>query len=339
MLNLGRCRLSAASRREYSVRAVDLVNDSVVVDMLGLLTLDWPRFFGWLDDPNSFTLNDLQVIRTSGITLFHPAVDLNTVKSYQKARDLFAKWNSFLDARADIFARVACCNDLDEAKATGKIGVLLGMQNSSHFRTTEDVGLFHNCGQRVSQLTYNEANQLGYGCVEPNDPGLTPYGVSVVTAMNACGMAIDVSHAGERTTLDTFEASTKPVLITHSNCKALVGHPRCKSDAVITAMAKQGGVMGITSIRNFVSSARTVTINDVLDHFDHVARLVGVEYIGIGSDMDPRGGPASYRIDGLNTPERMFALTDGLMQRGYSGTAIKGILGGNFRRVLSQLTA
>lgn len=112
----------------------------------------------------------------------------------------------------------------------------------------------------------------------------------VVERMNAVGMAIDVSHCGDRTTLDAFEFSQKPVLITHSNCRALVpGHPRCKTDEAILAVKKSGGVMGITGVRNFIRDKEPTTIEHMLDHYDHVARLIGVEHLGVGSDMDPDG--------------------------------------------------
>ena len=165
-------------------------------------------------------------------------------------------------------------------------GILVGFQSSDHFRTAEDVARFHALGQRVSQLTYNARNRIGCGCFEARDTGLTPYGAQIVAAMNRAGMVIDVSHCSERTSLDAFAASTKPVLVTHSNCRSLVANPRCKSDTVIRAMAARGGVMGITAVAAFVSGRRRATIEDVLDHFDHVARRSASSTSGIGSDVD-----------------------------------------------------
>jgi membrane dipeptidase len=156
--------------------------------------------------------------------------------------------------------------------------------------TLDDVDLFHGLGQRVSQLTYNARNLIGNGSTERRDDGLSDYGLAVVSRMNQVGMAVDVSHSGDRTTLDAIEASTRPVLITHSNCRALVpGHPRCKTDEAIRKMAAAGGVMGITGVRMFVRAEEPTTIEHVLDHFDHVARLTSVEHVGLGSDMDLDG--------------------------------------------------
>jgi len=237
--------------------------------------------------------------------------------------------------------------------------VILGLQNAQHFRRLDDVNTFRDLGQRVAQLTYNSRNLIGNGSTERRDDGLSDYGVAVVQRMNEVGMAVDVSHCGDRTTLDAFEVSRRPVLITHSNCRALVpGHPRVKSDEAIRAMAKSGGVMGITAVRMFVRDREPTTIEHVLDHFDHVAKLVGVEHLGVGSDIDLDGyddmppelnkrlragykGSYGFRekidVEGLDHPKRMFDLTEGLIRHGYNDPDIEGVLGGNFVRVLSDI--
>ena len=335
MLNFGRARLYAGSERQYSVRTIELVERSVVIDMLGLLTQDWPKLYRWHDDPSSFETADFERLRNSGITMFHPAVDLNAADPHTASVRLLNAWNGFLQAHPDKLLRISGCEDLTACRQSNRIGILLGMQNSDHFRTAADVSYFYSLGQRTSQLTYNGPNRIGYGCLERTDLGLTPFGLSVVEAMNRTGMIIDVSHAGERTTLEAFEASSRPVLITHSNCKALAAHPRCKSDEVIKTMARRNGVMGITSIRAFVSRETNVTVDDALNHFDHVARLVGPQHVGIGSDTDLEGRKLDVR--GLSHVYRVYELTEGLVRRRYSDSDIEGILGGNFRRVLSSI--
>jgi membrane dipeptidase len=155
--------------------------------------------------------------------------------------------------------------------------------------------------------------------------------------MNKIGMAIDVSHCGQRTSLDAISSSKKPVLITHSNCRALApGVARCKPDEVIRAAARSGGVIGITAVRRFVRDTDPVTIEDVLDHFDHAVSLVGVDHVGIGSDFDLDPHP-SYDIPGLNHPKRIYELTDGLLRRGYTGAHVSLMLGGNFERALRDI--
>ena len=131
-------------------------------------------------------------------------------------------------------------------------------------------------------------NAIGSGYMDV-DTGLTPFGIEVVSAMNHTGMAIDLSHCGPRTTADTCKLSARPVLFTHANCRALNPHPRNKTDEAIKKMAATGGVMGITGVRLFVRATEPVTIEHVLNHFDHVVKLVGVEHVGVGSDIDLDG--------------------------------------------------
>jgi membrane dipeptidase len=344
MINLGRFRLFADDRAPVSARAVELVGRSMVVDMLGLLTLDWPKLWSWQREPAAFGPADLAALRASGVKVFHPAVEPDDPHPYEAALDWLSGWNRLLDRRPDCFVRIDSGQGFQRVRAEGKVGILVGFQSSNHFRAAADVASFHALGQRVSQLTYNARDRIGCGCFEAQDTGLTPYGAEIVAAMNRVGMVVDVSHCSERTCLDAFAVSRQPVLITHSNCRTLADNPRCKSDAVIRTMAARGGVMGITAVAAFVSGRTPARLDDVLDHFDHVARVAGVEHVGLGSDVasdavDPRTGrvPARYAVQGLPPARRVFDLTEGLIRRGYSDPAIELILGGNFQRVLSAI--
>ena len=304
--------------------------------MLGLLTLDWPLLDRWHQDPSAFTDADFRKLRSSGIDVFHPAVAFET-QSHEVTRTWFEKWNRFIAWHPDYFLRVDGPNDLARAKQESRIGIILGMQDANHLRSVDDVDAFYRMGQRLTQLTYNSANDLGDGCKVSQDRGLTAFGLAVVERMNSIGMAIDVSHCGQRTSLDAIAASKKPVLITHSNCRALApGVARCKPDEVIRAAARSGGVLGITAVRHFVRTKNPVTIEDVLDHFDHAVKLVGVEHVGLGSDFDLDAHP-SYDIPGLNNLNRVYELTEGLLRRGYTEADLALMLGGNFERALRQI--
>jgi membrane dipeptidase len=359
MINRGRFRLFANSFTEYSSKAVDLVGRSTVIDMLSVLTLDFPKQGKWFKDPETFTPSDLQPYTESGINVLHPAIGMGGPNAYESALQFFASWNGFIAGNGDYFTRIDSAPDLKRVKKSGKIGVILGLQNSEHFRRPEDVDLFRGLGQRVSQLTYNARNLIGNGSTERRDEGISDFGISIIERMNKAGMAVDVSHCGDRTTLDAFEISKKPVLITHSNCRALVpGHPRLKTDEAIKKVGENGSVIGITAVRMFVKGDEPTTIEHVLDHFDHVKKLIGPQHLGVGSDIDLYGYDAmppelnkqlraSYKgsygfrekldIEGLNHPKRMFDLTDGLIRRKYSDSEIEGILGGNFERVLTTI--
>jgi len=359
MINRGRYKLFARSPITYSARAIELIKRVIVMDMLSPFVISPSKGSKWFSNPDSFTPADLQRFQDSGINIFHIAVGTGGRDAHLGTLRFIAAWNSFLSNHDQHLMRVDSPADLERVKGSGKVGVLLGVQNSEHFQSAEDVNLFHGLGQRVSQLTYNTRNLIGNGATERRDEGLSDFGVSIVERMNKVGMTVDVSHCGDRTTLDAFEVSKKPVLITHSNCRALVpGHPRLKTDEAIKKMAATGGVMGITGVRMFVKADEPTTVEHVLNHFDHVVKLVGVEHVGVGSDMDLDGyddmppeenkklragykGSYSFRekidIEGLDHPQRMFDLTEGLIRRKYNDKDIELILGGNFKRALAQI--
>jgi membrane dipeptidase len=359
MLNLGRYQLFGAGTPQYSARALALMERALVIDMLCPLTLDFAQQARWEANPELLPEAMVRELKDSGINVMHPAVGLGGPNAYEQALLFFSRWNSLLAGSDTRFMRIDTAGDLARVKASGKVGVLLGLQNSEHFRTPADVALFHGLGQRVSQLTYNSRNLIGNGSTERRDEGISDFGAAIIERMNAVGMAVDVSHCGDRTTLDAFELSKKPVLITHSNCRVLAnGHPRDKADEAILAVKKSGGVMGITGVRMFVRDREPTTIEHALDHFDHVRRLIGSEHLGVGSDIDLHGyddmppdqnarlragykGSYGFRekidIEGLDHPKRMFDLTEGLIRRKYSDAEIEGILGGNFRRVLTAI--
>ena len=196
---------------------------------------------------------------------------------------------------------------------------------------------------------------IGSGSTDRVDGGVSSFGEAIVQAMNAAGMLVDVSHCGDRTTLDAIALSAGPIAITHSNCRALNRHPRNKTDEAIRACAAKGGVMGITGVRNFVRGSDPTNVGHMVDHVEHVARLVGIEHVGIGSDADLHGYDdmppdqyeqlkaaydASYAfrgkidIDGFDHPRKIFDLTEELIRRRHSDADIALILGGNFRRLL-----
>jgi membrane dipeptidase len=283
--------------------------------------------------------------------------------NYDDGIRFFAEWNGFLAAYSDWFTRVDDASDFARAKSSNKLGVMITFQNSQHFRRPEDVNTFWSLGQRISQLTYNMNNGIGSGFLEQRDGGLSIFGQSIVERMNQVGMVVDLSHCGDQTTMDGIAASKRPVIFTHANCRALAPNlTRLKTDEAIRAMAKTGGVMGVSFIRFMVRETEPVTIEHVLDHIDHAVKLVGVDHVGVGSDLDMVGNPnpiggggdprtqpnfARYKyhedsagkitIAGLDHPKRMFDLTDGLIRRRYTDANIAGILGGNAVRVLTDI--
>ena len=362
----GRYQLFAQSSAQYSARAVRLVESSIVVDLLNQFQFpDFavrpPKIDQWLSQPGSFTAEDAARYQGSGITSFSLGAGAG---SYEDGVMFYARWNGFLAGYSDWFTRIDDIADFTRAKAQKKVGVMLTFQDSTHFRTPDDVRTFFGLGQRISQLTYNFNNRIGSGFLEQRDGGLSVFGLSILQRMEQVGMAVDVSHCGDQTTLDALAAAKKPVIFTHATARALVpGHLRCKTDEAIQQMAKSGGVMGIAMIRFMVRNSEPVTIEHVLDHVDYVAKLVGVEHVAIGSDLDVVGNPnavngggfdprtqpnfsryqyhedgdGAINIRGLNHSKRVFDLTEGLIRRGYTDAQIAQILGGNAVRVLGTI--
>lgn len=348
---------SAASQRDlskYSSRARAIVERALVIDMLAPLRLDLR------EDAYAFPLTDAQIadFRLSGIDVFHNSWGLTGPDARERVAEHLAGWHGYVARQSDLFTLVGKAADLDRAKREGKIAVISGVQNAEHFRSRADVKFFHGLGLRCAQLTYNSQTVIGSGSTEREDGGLSDYGVEIVAEMEKVGMLIDVSHCGERTTLDAIEFAKGPIAITHSNCRALNDHPRLKSDEAIRKLAAKGGVMGITGVRMFVSAKEPTTLETMVDHIDHVAKLVGIEHVGIGSDADLYGYDAlpaeqlkelkaAYKasygfreridIEGFDRPTKTFELTEALIRRGYSDGDIEAVLGGNFRRLLGQV--
>jgi membrane dipeptidase len=353
MLNTGLYRVSAASPQRYAKRVVDLVKGSIIIDMLGPLTLDFrPEAYA-----GELTEQQVADFRASGITAFHDAVGVGGRDAYAATLKFLLSQEGFVARNTGLFSLVNKASDIDRAKSQNKIAVIMGLQNSEHFRTPADVKDFYELGQRVSQLTYNSQTLIGSGSTEREDGGLSDFGVSIVKAMNDCGMLVDTSHCGDRTTLDGIKLSSVPTAITHSNCRAINNHPRTKTDEAIKALGATGGVMGITGVRNFLSATEPTNISNVVDHIDHVARLIGMDHVGIGTDADLYGYDkmqpdqyaklkAGYKdsyafrdkidTDGFNGPLKMYNLVEELVRRNYSDDNIRAILGGNFRRLLGS---
>ena len=357
-VNRSRYRLFGQST-EYSARAVQQVEESLVIDMLDqfLYRKDQQSTLrAWLTKPGAFTAADFARFRDSGINAINFGEGVDT---YEEGIRLFADWNGFAAAYPDWLLRIGRGADFQKAKSSGRYGILFGLQDAKQFGRVEDVDTFYGLGQRVSQLTYNFRNLIGNGAFEPHDDGISEFGARIVARMNQVGMAVDCGHAGDRTMLDAFSISRRPVIVSHGNCRALnPGHPRCLTDEAIQALAKQGGVMGINFISFMVKDREPTSVDDVVDHFDHVARLVGVEHVGVGSDMgiesndwgDPKvlaqiltSADKRYRVHRreavarLDHPKRTYDLTEALIRRQYTDEHIRLILGENWRRVLTEV--
>ena len=248
--------------------------------------------------------------------------------------------------------------DIRHAKAQGKVAIILGFQDTKPFGA--DLTLlrtFYRLGVRCMQLVYSGRNLLGDGCCETTDCGLSFAGREVIEEMNRLGILIDLSHCGDATTLETVEFSRDPVAFTHANARAVFDSGRNKTDEQLLALAEKGGVIGVTPHPAFVNRwLPNPTLDDFLDHLDHIVKLIGVAHVGLGMDfvekMKDAGTvlPASVywrtrRPDmfgtvqdaiqksyaqGIESIARLPNVTRALLGRGYEAEDIRKILGGNF---------
>jgi membrane dipeptidase len=246
--------------------------------------------------------------------------------------------------------------DLLEAKHQGQLGVFFGLQSASCLeQDRKRVRLLHKLGLRVLQLTYMERNFLGDGCLEPENRGLTHYGIQVVRDCNRVGILVDCSHVGIRTTLDAVHHSSKPIVISHTAVRAIADNPRCVTDEQMLAVARKGGTIGITPYAPFIRTDRTPTLDDFIDHFDYAIKLIGEDHVTVATDMfdgktkvnwpTPLYYPeitrgAAYttrRVPAFSRKSHLVDLVEGFLRRGYGRTVIEKVLGANFLRVVSEV--
>jgi membrane dipeptidase len=243
-------------------------------------------------------------------------------------------------------------DDVLRARERGELAVGLHFQGTSPFE--DELGwveLFGALGVRHALMAYNEKNRVGCGCHVPEDTGLTEFGRSLVREMNRTGMIVDCAHTGYRTSMETIEASTSPVIVSHTNARALCDHPRCVPDDQIEACAAKGGVLGMTGLSAFLGGAGA-TPERLVDHIDHIANLVGPEHVGLGLDYvydietfdefvarmpDPYPPGAGYRGMQQIELEQVPRITEELLRRRYDEKEIRGILGENWLRLCREL--
>ncbi len=281
-------------------------------------------------------------------------------------RDLAAV-REIIDRNCQILHLVEGADDIRHANATGRIGIIIGMQDTEPIgRDLPVLRILKEVGVRVIQLTHNRQCYAGTGCVEP-DSGLTQFGRQLVAEINRLELVIDVSHCGPQTTLDAIRCSAFPVMCTHANPIALCPSPRNKSDEVITELAARGGVIGATAWAPILhrGTRRRPTLSDLMDCLDYVIELAGPDHVGIGSDLcddltptpetwEPTYGPQGsfpevtgglgdwYRFDtsmveGLDTIEQMPRVIDAVARR-YAPSVANNILGRNVLRVFETVT-
>jgi membrane dipeptidase len=259
-------------------------------------------------------------------------------EGYAAGLDNIAAWlHRFADDRLGLLP-VRTAGDIRRAKAAGRVGVVLGWQNASPIEDRLDrLALFHALGVRIIQLTYH-------------------FGVSAVAEMNRLGILIDLSHVGDRTSLEAIDHSAGPVTFTHANARAFFDHPRNKTDEALRRLAARGGVIGANAFPPFLRRGFESTVADYVDAIDDLVGRVGIDHVGIGTDYTqdqppaffkglfaeqgtrPRPEPIGYpdpllHPRGMETPDTLSSVAEELRRRGYDEPSVQKVLGGNWLRL------
>ncbi|MCP2239440.1 dipeptidase [Thermoanaerobacterium thermosaccharolyticum] len=224
--------------------------------------------------------------------------------------------------------------DVEEAKNESKIGALLSIEGGEALEGDLSLlRMFYKLGVRAMTLTWSLRNDLGDGILGSSDYGLTSFGKDVIKEMNRLGMIVDVSHLNERGFWDVIDICEKPLIASHSDCRALCNHPRNLSDEQIKAIADKGGVIGMNFCPDFLRDDGNASVEDVLDHIEHIVSLVGVEHVGFGSDFDGIEKTPFGLDDAASFPK----ILDGLKKRGFKDDEINSISHDNFERIIREI--
>ena len=258
---------------------------------------------------------------------------------------------SDVDRQEDV-VKVTSAAEIEAARQEGKVGFMPTLEHLAIGNDINRLDILYSAGVRLAGLTYNRKNYIGDGQQERNAGGLSEFGVEVVRRMNRLGMCIDVSHASIPTAMDAIEFSEAPITFSHNASYTLRPTTRTRRDEELVACARKGGLVGITAVPNALSDDPRQDINCVLDHYDYMVNLIGVDHVAIGTDTNVGDHvdfhhyvlnrsyeelPAAY-LDGLESPADGQNIIRGLVSRGHSDEDILKIVGGNaldfFRRVM-----
>ena len=289
-----------------------------------------------------------------------------TIAYWEDARTTLStlgRWRRLFREHADLILPGRSGADIEAAHRAGKTAVVLGAQNCSPI--DDELGLvevMHDLGLRIMQLTYNNQSLIGAGCYEPEDSGISRFGREVIREMNRVGMIVDLSHSAERTSLEAIEISERPVAITHANPSAWHPALRNKSDRLLAALAESGGMLGFSVYPLHLAGGGDCTLAAFTEMVARSAERLGVERIGLGSDLcmgwgydklewmrsgrwtfapDYGEGTAEKpgwpdQPDWIRTPADIPNIAEGLAARGFSTEDVARIMGGNWLRFFTE---
>ena len=251
----------------------------------------------------------------------------------QYADLIFDKIEEIVNANNRYLSIARTPSDLYEDKRKGRRSIMLGIENG---RLVSGCSKVRSARRGVVYITlcHNGDNDIcdsARGC--NTHGGVSRFGEQVIKEMNRCGIMVDLSHAGEKSFYDALSISSKPIVCSHSNSKALCDVPRYLTDDQLRALAKHGGVAHITLYHGFLrNDSQEATVMDAIAHLEHAISVMGIEHVGLGTDFDGDGG-----IRGLADSSELINFTLHLLRRRYSERDIARIWGGNWLRVMAQV--
>ncbi len=297
-----------------------------------------------------------------GLTAVH--VTITYWENMRETLSNIGDWNRHFQEHGDLIMPVRTANDVRKAKELGKVGVILGFQNCSPIEDDLNlVEIFYQLNVRFMQLTYNNQSLLASGVYEETDSGISRFGKVVIKEMNRVGMIIDMSHSGERSTLEAIELSERPITVSHANPK--FWHPalRNQTDAVMKGLSQSGGMLGFSLYPLHLKNGGGCTLDEFCTMVAKTAEMMGVDHIGIGSDlcvnqpvsilvwmrngrwskeMDYGEATAGSQIKWPDAPSwfknstHFPNITQGLLDIGFDQSEVSKIIGGNWLRFFEE---
>ncbi|MDR3217831.1 MAG: gamma-glutamyl-gamma-aminobutyrate hydrolase family protein [Dysgonamonadaceae bacterium] len=264
-----------------------------------------------------------------------PRDNASLQKAINKIDSLIRGIYAQVEANKDLCEIACTADDLVRIKNKGKKAIFLGIENGYGIgKDIANIARFQKSGVNYITLCHTKNNDI---CDSSSDTtaewnGLSDFGRKVVKEMNRVGVLVDVSHVSEKTFFDVIALSGKPVIASHSSIRALCDHDRNLTDQQLQAIAKNGGVVQLCIVDEFVNpDAHKADLTDVIRHIEHAIRVAGIDHVGIASDFDGGGG-----VIGCNGSNDLINITVKLLEKNYSEEDIAKIWGGNFLRVLNE---
>ena len=296
-------------------------------------------------------------MRDGGVTAVHATICYH--ENFRETVANLSAWQRRFERHGDLIFHGRSAADVHRAQAEGRTAIFFGFQNCSPIE--DDIGLveiWHELGVRFMQLSYNNQSLLASGCYEAEDTGITRMGREVISEMNRVGLVVDMSHSGERSSLQAIEISARPIAITHAN--PAFWHPakRNKSDALLKALAETGGMLGFSLYPHHLRGGSQCPLEEFCAMVAQAAERFGLDHLGIGSDLcqDQPDEVVAWMRNGRWTKQTDFGegsaaapgfppqpdwfrdnrdfrnIADGLRRTGFSAGEVAAIMGGNWLR-------